>query len=316
MSAARCLVITGATATGKTRLAVALARRFDGEVVSADSRQVYRGMDIGTGKDLSEYNTGGAPVAYHLIDVVEPDSDFHLFRYLELARAAVDEISARGHLPVVAGGTPLYLKAMLDGYDQEGGAPDPEFRREMALLPLEQLVEQLQNTAPEQLFLRTDLTQKRRVIRALELARSGRTVTPRPIIGDSLVLAPFYPRKVIHERIAARLDARLADGLIEEARTLHARGMSLERMDWMGLEYRYAAKVLAGELTVPQMRDKLLARIRQFCKRQEGWFRKLEREGHVIYWIPGGDPEAAAALVAKWLRGESLPAPTPVVHTP
>ena len=306
----RSLVVTGPTASGKTHLAVELARRFNGEIVSADSRQVYRGLDIGTGKDLEEYGSGSEAVPYHLIDIVEPNEEFHLFRYLDMARKALQDISQHGRLPVVAGGSVLYVKALLDGYDQDGGAPNPELRAELETQPLGTLIEMLRKEASPALFQRTDTTQKRRVIRSIELARFGETIAPVPAIDDSLVIAPFFDRKVIHTRIEKRLDERLTAGMLEEVQRLHDEGMSWERMDWLGLEYRFAAKALTGELTVPQMRDILLAHIRQFCKRQDGWFRKLERDGHRIYWIREGNLEEATVLVAQWLAGNPLPEPT------
>ena len=306
----RSLIVTGPTASGKTHLAVELSRRFNGEIVSADSRQVYRGLDIGTGKDLEEYGSGADAVPYHLIDIVEPNEEFHLFKYLDVARNALLDITSRGRLPVVAGGSVLYVKALLDGYDQNGGAPNAELRAELETLPLDTLIEMLRKEASPALFQRTDMTQKRRVIRSIELARFGETVKPVPLIDDSLVIAPFFDRKTIHARIEKRLDERLAAGMLEEVQHLHEQGMSWERMDWLGLEYRFAAKALTGELTVPQMRDMLLAHIRQFCKHQDGWFRKLERDGRRIHWIREGNLEEAAALVAKWLAGEPLPEPT------
>lgn len=305
----RCVIVTGPTASGKTRLAVALARRLGGEIVSADSRQVYRGMDIGTGKDLEEYAGPGGGVPCHLIDVAAPDEDFHLFRYLELAGSAIAAIARRGKLPMVAGGTVLYLKALLDGYHQEGGAPDPAFRAEMAPLPLPQLIERLRREAPPDLYARTDLTQPRRVIRALELARSAQVVKAEPLVTAPLILAPYYSRVEIRARIARRLDERLDSGLLEEVQHLRDGGLSWERLDWFGLEYRYAAKHLRGELSRSEMREELLCRIRQFAKAQDIWFRKLERSGHVIYWLREGNPERASALVADWLAGRPLPPP-------
>ncbi len=305
----RCVIVTGPTASGKTRLAVALARRFGGEIVSADSRQVYRGMDIGTGKDAGEYSGPGGEVPCHLLDVAAPDEDFHLFRYLELARGALAAISRRGRLPIVAGGTVLYLKALLDGYHQEGGAPDPAFRSELASWPLPELIERLRRAAPPDLYARTDLTQPRRVIRALELARSAQVVKAEPLVAAPLILAPYYPRAEIRARIARRLDERLDGGLLEEVRLLHAGGLSWERLDWFGLEYRYAARHLRGELSRSEMREELLCRIRQFAKAQDIWFRKLERSGHVIYWLREGNLERASALVVDWLAGRPLPPP-------
>jgi len=307
----RGVVVTGPTASGKTHLAVSLALRFGGEIVSADSRQVYRGMDIGTGKDLCEYTVNGVRVPYHLIDIVEPAEEvFHLFKYMELARKAVKEITVRGHLPMIVGGTPLYINALLDGYDQQGGAPDTELRRELSFKELPELIEILRREASEALFARTDLSQKRRVIRGIELARKGIQVVPVPVIDERLIIAPFYSRSEIHDRVRRRLEARLESGLLEEVVRLHEGGVSWERMEWFGLEYRFASRHLRGELTREEMFEQLLAHIRQFCKHQDGWFRNFERSGKVIYWIPGGDLESAASLVERWLEGEVLPEPS------
>jgi tRNA dimethylallyltransferase len=308
-SMTRCVIVTGPTASGKTRLAVALARRFGGEIVSADSRQVYRGMDIGTGKDMEEYSGPDGTVPCHLIDVVAADEEFHLFRYLELAGDAIAAIAQRGRLPIVAGGTVLYLKALLDGYHQEGGAPDPAFRAELAPLSLPELIERLRREAPPDLYARTDLTQPRRVIRALELARNSQIVKAKPLVTEPLILAPFYPRAEIRARIARRLDERLDGGLLEEVQRLYDSGLSWERLDWFGLEYRYVAKHLRGELSRSEMREELLCRIRQFAKSQDIWFRKLERSGHVIHWLREGNCEQASALVNDWLAGRPLPPP-------
>lgn len=301
----RALIVTGPTATGKTRLAVNLARRFGGEIISADSRQVYRGMDIGTGKDLSEYTEGGEPVRTHLLDVADPGEEFHLFRFIQLAWNALEDITARGRLPIVAGGSPLYVKALLDGYQLEGPPPDPEWRKTIENLTDDELLERLHQTASPALFARTDKTQRRRLVRGLELARAEQNGYESPAmppgLSDSLIIAPLYPRTVVHQRMAERLDERLAHGLIEEIQGLVARGISLERLEWLGLEYRFVAQYVAGKLAFQEMRDALLAHIRQFGKRQDIWFRRMEREGKVIHWIPEGNPELAAEIVEKWL---------------
>lgn len=306
----RGVVVTGPTASGKTHLAVSLALRFGGEIVSADSRQVYRGMDIGTGKDLCEYTVDGVSVRYHLIDIVEPMEEFHLFKFIELARNAMEDITCRGRLPIIVGGTPLYINALLDGYDQQGGAPDMDLRRELSSKDLHELIEILRREASDALFARTDLSQKRRVIRGIELARNGVSVAPVPVIDERLIIAPFYTRSEIHERVRKRLEERLDAGLLDEVARLHDGGVPWERMEWFGLEYRFASRHLRGELTREEMFEQLLAHIRQFCKHQDGWFRSFERSGKVIYWIPGGDLESAAALVEKWLAGEALPEPS------
>jgi len=308
--AVRCVVVLGATATGKTALGVALARRFGGEIVSADSRQLYRGMDVGTGKDLEEYGVGSERVPYHLIDIADPGDDYHLFRYVADARHAIHTIRGRGRLPIVVGGTALYINALLNQYDLEGGEPDPVLREELDALSDEELLDILLREAPDVLG-RTDRTQRRRIIRAVEIARTRRASSEsRAPVLDALLIGPFYPRKEIHQRIEKRLDARLANGMLEEVARLHAGGLSWERLDFFGLEYRYAAQHLRGELDFATFRATLLARIRRLCKSQEIWFRKMEREGKVIHWLAEGDIDEASKLVAAFLAGAPLPEPS------
>ena len=306
-----CLFVIGPTATGKTALAVSLARQLAGEVVSADSRQVYRGLDLGTGKDLAEYGAGAARVACHLIDVAEPLEDYHLFRFVSEARAAIVAIAGRGRLPIVAGGSGLYVNALLDGYGLDGAAPDPALRHELAESSDADLIAMLRREAPD-LAERVDTGQRRRLLRAVEIARSrglpSTSVVP-PLRLRALLLGPYYPRATVHERIARRLDARLDAGLVAEVAALHASGLSWERLAWFGLEYRCVALHLQGELTLAEMRETLLARIRQFCRAQDVWFRKMERAGKDIYWLPGGDLGQAADLGRRFLAGQELPLP-------
>ena len=305
------LVITGPTATGKTKLAVHLARRFGGEIISADSRQVYRHMDLGTGKDLDEYGDGADRIPCHLLDVVDPQEDFHLKKFIELALAAMDGIRSRNRLPVIAGGTPLYVNALIRGYDLPGGEPDPQLREELQSLSHEQLMARLQAVATPEFLKRVDITQDKRIIRAIEIALSPQAepIHAEPL-DNPLVIAPYYPRKTVRERIEIRLDERLKLGLVEEVRMLHQNGVSWEKLDWFGLEYRYVSRYLKNELTFDQMRTELLAKIRHFCKSQDIWFRKMEREGIAIHWIPEGDTAAAESLVAQWLAHEPLPKPS------
>jgi tRNA dimethylallyltransferase len=291
---------------------VELARRFNGEIVSADSRQVYRGMDIGTGKDLDEYHTGGTPVAYHLIDIVDPGEDYNLFRFVTDARQAIAEIHQRQHLPIVVGGTPLYINALLEKYALEGGGQNQELRKTLSELSDDELLTRLQQQAPD-VYARTDKSQRKRVIRAIEIAASrstankdeqdpGTTITP-------LLLAPYYHRREVHNRIQQRLDQRLQNGLVEEVQALHDHGLSWERLEFFGLEYRYAAYYLQGKLSYAEFREQLFTRIRRFGKAQDVWFRKMEREGKNIYWLPAGDLDQAINLVTAFLHDQPLPKP-------
>ncbi|MDD3885948.1 MAG: tRNA (adenosine(37)-N6)-dimethylallyltransferase MiaA [Victivallaceae bacterium] len=248
----KIIVITGPTATGKTALAVKLARRFGGEIISADSRQVYSHMDIGTGKDLAEYGE----IACHLIDVADPARDeYNLYRFMVDAAAAIENIAGRGKLPVVCGGSALYVGALLAGYELPG--------KDNFKLPFEL---------------------------------------------EPLAIGVYYPRAAVRERIAARLDARFAAGMIDEIRALHDQcGVSWEKLEYFGLEYRAIARFLQGKCDEPSMHAILLDRIRQFAKRQDIFFRKLEREGAVIHWLPAG--EGAETLAERFLAGRPLPEP-------
>ena len=267
----KIVAVTGPTATGKTALAVALARRFDAEIVSVDSRQVYRHMDIGTGKDLDEYGE----VKYHLIDIADPATEvYDLARFCRDASTAVLDIAARGRNIILCGGTALYLAALLKSYELPGGKLSP---REAGK------VRERQNPDGEPSF-------------------------KFPFRAEYLVLGVLFPRQVVRERIAARLDARLAAGMIDEIRDLTEKyGVPQEKLEFFGLEYREVCRYLNGECSYEEMRGTLLDRIRQFAKRQDIFFRKLEREGNRIYWLPQGDFSQAEMLVRKFLAGDPLP---------
>lgn len=302
------VVVTGPTATGKTRLAVALARHFNGEIISADSRQVYRGMDIGTGKDLDEYGH----VPYHLIDIVSPREEYNLKHFLVDAAAALKDIRNRGRLAFVVGGSPLYVHALITDYELPGGGHDAAFRSTLSSIPTAELASRLAERHP-QVCRRTDLSQRKRIVRALEIAESGNTTDIHrhrlpPL--RTLILAPYYTRQEVHRRIETRLRERLRQGLLEEVRRLHDEGVSWKRLDDLGLEYRYAARHLLGSIDKRQFFAKLFTQIRRFCKSQDIWFRKMEREGQVIHWLPQGDLETARGLVHRFLAGGSMPRPT------
>jgi len=291
------LVILGPTASGKTRLGVELAARLNGEIISADSRQVYRGMDLGTGKDLHEY--GALP--YHLIDLVPPGHEFNLFQFQRHFLAAFGEVSCRERLPVLVGGSGMYLDCVLRGYRLSEVPEDEELRRELAPLSMEELAERLTRANPR-LHNTTDLTERARLLRAIEIAEYRETGSePWPKIAP-LTLGIRWERALLRERITARLKERLAAGMVEEVKALHEAGTSWDQLEFYGLEYRYLARYLKGELSRNDMFQKLNSAIHDFAKKQENWFRRMEKQGTAIHWLEGaGDPLAEAwELIGKW----------------
>jgi tRNA dimethylallyltransferase len=284
------LVVLGPTASGKTRLGVELAKRINGEIISADSRQVFRHMDLGTGKDLHEYG----PVPYHLIDILEPGEDFSLFAFVKHFSKAFLDISARGRLPVLVGGTGLYLDAILRGYQLNEVPEDPELRHCLAQQDLVALQARLLTVSASQ-HNTTDLLDRERLIRAIELAeasaRSTLTIPPvRP-----LVLGIRWERSRLRQRITQRLHERLRAGLVEEVQQLRAQGVTDTTLEAYGLEYRFLARYLRGELSRNDMVQKLASAIHDFAKRQETWFRRMERNGVTICWVGGEENPLDAA---------------------
>lgn len=285
------LVILGPTASGKTRLGVQTARELDGEIVSADSRQVYRGMDLGTGKDLAEYGE----IPYHLIDIVDPGYEFSVFEFQRRFYEAFADIRQRGKLPLLVGGTGMYLDAVLKGYRMVEVAENPVLRRELAGLELTELADRLQATRPD-LHNSTDLLDRTRLVRAVEIAEgeagAGADLPPLPQLRP-LVFGVRWERGVLRKRITARLRERLEQGLVEEVERLHRSGVPWETLEFYGLEYRFVARHLRGALNRNDMSQKLASAIHQFAKRQDTWFRRMERQGTAIRWVDGaGDPLA------------------------
>jgi tRNA dimethylallyltransferase len=278
------LVILGATAGGKTGLAVAAARRCNGEIISADSRQVYRGMDLGTGKDLAEYGD----IPYHLIDIAEPGSEYNVYQFQQDCFSALEDIRARGRTPLICGGTGLYLDAVLQGYRLIKIAENPQLRDELSRSSEQQLRDKLLSLKPEQHNL-TDLVERDRLLRAIEIAvgeRQNAKQPPLPALRP-IIFGLRWPRPVLRQRIALRLQQRLAAGMIEEVARLHASGTSWQSLEFYGLEYRLIAQHLQGQLSYNDMKQKLQSAIGQFAKRQDTWFRRMERRGTPIIWLDG-----------------------------
>ncbi len=289
------LVILGPTASGKTRLGVAAAQQFNGEIISADSRQVFRGMDIGTGKDLAEYDD----IPYHLIDIAEAGSEFSVFDFQERFIEAFKDIQSRGRLPMLVGGTGLYLDAALRRYQLVKVPENPALRAEMVELSLTELQQRLLQLRPEQ-HNTSDLQDRGRLVRAIEIATGERDTPPLPLPAiEPLVFGVRWDRPVLRKRITERLKQRIAEGMIEEVLGLHDTGIPYSSLEYYGLEYRFIAQHLQGQLNRNDMVQKLNSAIHQFAKRQETWFRRMEKQGVVIHWLDGcGDPLSQLLAIA------------------
>ena len=282
------ICILGPTAAGKTRLAAHVAATAIGEVISADSRQVYRHMNVGTGKDLADYVVDGRTIRAHLIDIVEPGYEYNVYEFKRDCVAAVREIHSRGHLPVLCGGTGLYLSAVLQDYQLLSAPPDPARRAELQATPTEQLIAELRSHGP--LHNRSDIDNRNRLIRAIEISEADPAARAPSIELDSRVFGLHWERRVLRERITQRLAYRLEHGLLDEVRALLDRGLIHDQLVFYGLEYRYVTEHLRGDITRKQMFDTLNAAIHQFAKRQDTWFRRMERQGVEIHWLDGQAP--------------------------
>ncbi len=282
------LAVVGPTACGKTKRAVQLAREFGGEIISGDSRQVYRGMDIGTGKDLGEYGD----VVYHLIDIADAGDKYNLHRFLKDFRNAKEDIAARGKLPVLCGGTGMYVEAALSGLVMPEVERNEELRASLSGKSLEQLTEILKTF--KNLHNTTDIDTRDRALRAIEIqqfysdhpeaaALADRTLTRRE---DSLVIGLDISREDRRRRISARLADRLEEGMIDEIRRLLDSGVNAEDLIYYGLEYKFVTLYVLGRLSLDEMRRQLEIAIHQFAKRQMTWFRGMERRGIPIFWLP------------------------------
>ncbi len=279
------LVILGVTAGGKTGLAVKVATHFSGEIISADSRQVYRGMDLGTGKDLPEYGD----IPYHLIDIAEPGDEYNVFMFQRDCFDSIEAIWQRQKLPIICGGTGMYLDAVLSGYHLVAVPENLQLRDKLESYSDNALRQELLRLKPEQ-HNRTDLEKRERLIRAIEIATGEqeaiKNLPPLPEISP-LIFGIRWPREVLRKRIAVRLRQRFEAGMINEVQQLHDSGVSWEKLEFYGLEYRLIAQHLQGQLNRNDMVQKLRSAIGQFAKRQETFFRRMEKRGIKIHWLDG-----------------------------
>ncbi|GAA4410933.1 tRNA (adenosine(37)-N6)-dimethylallyltransferase MiaA [Nibrella viscosa] len=287
----KLIVILGPTASGKTRLAVQVAHRLGGEIISADSRQVYRNMDIGTGKDLAEYQFGDETIPYHLINITDAGRDYNVYQYQQDFYREVPEILARGHTPIVCGGTGLYIEAVLKGHQFTAIPIDLDFREELSRKTDEELLLLFQQTASAYTAV-ADTSTRKRVIRAIEINRylNGHKLTEipaMPVLPEYEVFGIDLPVEVRRQRITRRLHERLQNGMIKEVEQLLACGVPAEKLVFYGLEYKFITHYLQGQLDYDTMVNRLETAIHQFAKRQMTFFRKMERDGIPIRWLNG-----------------------------
>ena len=286
------LTILGPTATGKTGLAAHLAAKLNGEVISADSRQVYRGMDLGTGKDYKDYFVDGVEVPSHLVDIEDAGAHYNVYRFQTDFIRVFNAINARKKFPVLCGGSGLYLEAVLKNYRLIEVPPNKELRKELEGKTLDELTEILKALKP-QLHNHTDVETDRRAVRAIEIekyyAENPQDASEMPDI-KSLNVGIDFDRGMRRERITRRLKQRLEEGMLDEVQTLLDSGLTPEQLIYYGLEYKFLTLHLIGELSFDEMFAKLEIAIHQFAKRQMTWFRGMEKRGTKIHWVNGHLP--------------------------
>lgn len=292
----KMITILGPTASGKTTLAAHLAAKTGAEIISADSRQVYRGMDIGTGKDLADYVVDGKKIPYHLIDICEPGTKYNLFRYQEDFLNAYEGIRNRGVKPILCGGTGLYIEAVLKGYSLSPVPQNAELRERLASKSLEELTAmlvELKKKTGSTMHNRSDVDTAQRAIRAIEIEEHNLN-NPMPEREcppiDSLIIGVDIDRDERRRKITNRLKARLEDGMVEEIQGLLRRGIPAEDLIYYGLEYKFVTEYVTGKLTYDEMFRQLEIAIHQFAKRQMTWFRGMERRGFHIHWLDASKP--------------------------
>lgn len=310
----RMITILGPTASGKTRLAAHLAHAINGEIISADSRQVYKGMDLGTGKDLDDYVVDNYQIPYHLIDICEPGTKYNLFRYQSDFYTCYEDIIRRGTIPILCGGTGLYIEAVLKGYHLSPVPQNSELRSSLSGKSLEELTHILKDLKEQNGMIMhntTDVDSCQRAIRAIEIEQynllnptTNREIPPI----DALVVGVSIDRELRRQRITMRLEERLRDGMVEEIKSLLSRGIRAEDLIYYGLEYKYVTEYVIGHMSYDEMCKQLEIAIHQFAKRQMTWFRGMERRGFTIHWIDAtlSIEEKVSKIKELWLKANNI----------
>ena len=294
------IVVLGATATGKTKLAVQIANELNGEIISADSRQIYKKMDIGTGKDYNEYSIKNHQIKYHLIDILEPQYDYSVYQFQKDFKRAFDQIKLNNKVPILCGGTGLYIESVLLDYALFKASPNLKLRQNLEKKSLDEL----RTLAGEEFLKNTndsEINNKRRIIRFIEKLNQ-KDQSPKQIIKikSPLILGTKFERDVIRKKISIRLLQRLEEGLIEEVKNLIKEGISYERLESIGLEYKFVSYYLKKQITIDELIIKLTTAIQQFAKRQLSWYRRMERRSLKINWIKNADYNIALDVIRKF----------------
>lgn len=296
------IVVTGPTATGKTKVAVDIASIYSGEIISADSRQIYKGMDIGTGKDLKEYCVNDKKISYHLIDILNPEENYSVYQFQRDFLSSYNQIKNRKNLPILCGGTGLYIESILLKYRlQNAPGPNQDLRASLNQKSTEELLGIFQNMSPEKYQDPSKKDTKNRIIRSIEIEMDKTTDKPdiftNQNLDNYLVLGIKQERQDNRDLIKKRLIERLDEGLINEVENLINKGLDISRLDYFGLEYKFIGLYLKNELTKEDLIEKLHIAICQFAKRQMSWFRRMEKRGINIQWVSPNDKDAINNLI-------------------
>ena len=299
------IVILGPTASGKTNLAAQIADKFSGEIISADSRQIYRGMDIGSGKDLEEYKFNEKLIPYHLIDILQPSQDYSVFHFQQDFKKIYEDVLVKKSIPILCGGTGLYIESILLNYDMTEVQPNYALRNMLERKSHEELIEKLKKLNL-QLHNTSDLSTKKRTIRALEIGLSKEKKQKTQIEHfrqfNFCVIGIAPERKIVRKKITNRLKLRLDNGMIDEVEDLLKNGLPRERLDYFGLEYKFIGKFLNGDLNYNDMFQKLNVAIHQFSKRQMTFFRRMEKRGIKINWINESKMNLAEPVLSNYFQ--------------
>ena len=301
----KLIIITGPTACGKTSIAVKVANNINGEIISADSRQVYRGMDIGTGKDLKEYKVNGKTIPYYLIDILDPMENYSVYSFQKDFYKSFNTINSKNKIPIICGGTGLYIESILLDYDLSGKPPPNEdLRKKLVGYNKEKLLAVLSRLSNPKDMDKMLLITKKQITRNIEILKNTKPISKfslTPFNNNALIIGLNIDRELLREKIKNRLEERVNNGMIQEVENLIKNGMPLERLDYFGLEYKFIGEYLKGITTRDEMVEGLKTSIRKFAKRQRTWFRRMEKRGVNIKWVEYDDYKTVLNLSENYI---------------